>query len=100
MTRRAALAGTFPGMTNGRILEPEVMNDTDEVKAYLGGVATAHLDRMDDTFVTAALAKLKNRRGRAPCALDVGTGTGALPVKMALRMPGLAIVGVDRARNM
>lgn len=93
----------WPGLSRGRILEPEVMNEASEVKAYLHGVATAHLDRMDDTFVAAALAKLKDRRpGRSAraLALDVGTGTGALPVKMALRAPELAIVGVDRARGM
>ncbi len=89
---------TLPGLARGRVLEPEVMDDAGEVEAYLDGVATVHLDRMDDTFVTAALGKL---RGRGPWrALDLGTGTGAIPVKMVLRRPGLTMVGLDRSAAM
>ena len=33
-----------------RILEPEVMDESEEVEAYSGGVATAHLSRMDDSW--------------------------------------------------
>ena len=88
----------LPGLRSGRVLEPEVMDDAEEVDAYLDGVATAHLDRMDDTFVTSALTKL---RGRGPWrALDLGTGTGAIPVKMVLRRPGLFMVGLDRSAAM
>ena len=54
-----------PGLARGRILEMEVMDEANEVKAYLDGVATAHLDRMDDTFVAAALRKLAGRYERA-----------------------------------
>jgi ubiquinone/menaquinone biosynthesis C-methylase UbiE len=100
-------AQELPGLSRGRILEPEVMDEASEVKAYLDGVATAHLDRMDDTFVAGALAKIKRIRTAPPPAtrrsihvLDVGTGTGAIPVKMAQRDPGLLIVGVDGAGNM
>ena len=98
-----------PGIARGRILEPEVMDEAAEVKAYLGGVATAYLDRMDDTFIAAALCGLPrlpklSRPPRLPAqplrALDVGTGTGSLPVKLAQRMPGLRVVGVDRSRGM
>jgi len=93
-----------PGLARGRILEMEVMDEANEVKAYLDGVATAHLDRMDDTFVAAALRKLAAwRAGRsrpAPRALDIGTGTGALPVKMALKHPGVVVTGVDMSRHM
>src|SRR5262245_47266340 len=88
---------TLPGIAGGRVLEIEVMDEESEVAAYLDGVATAHLDRMDDTFVTRALAKLSKRR---PRVLDLGTGTGAIPVKMAQRRDDLIIVGVDRAGNM
>jgi len=92
-------APEVPGLSRGRVLEVEVMDDAVEVKAYLDGVATAHLDRMDDTFVAAALRGLA-RRQRSPLALDVGTGTGALPVKMALARPGLKVIGLDMAAPM
>ena len=63
-----------------RVLESEVMDESGSVEAYLDGVATAHLDRLDDTFVRAAL------RSVPPGArvLDIGTGTAAIPVKIAL----------------
>src|SRR6266850_5677777 len=102
---------SVPGIERGRILEPEVMDEAATVKAYLGGVATAYLDRLDDTFIAAAIGKLaklsrlpRPRRHRISTrpvrALDVGTGTGSLPVKLAQRMPGLRVVGVDRSRGM
>ena len=73
---------TLPGIAGGRVLETEVMDEAGEVAAYLDGVATAHLDRMDDTFVASALAKLPARRTRV---LDLGTGTGAIPAARLLR---------------
>src|SRR5678815_4254131 len=111
-TRKTTRSEPVPGVARGRILEPEVMDEAGEVAAYLDGVATAYLDRMDDTFVAAALGSLRGagkrsrsgtRRPRTPHpmhALDIGTGTGSLPVKLALRMPDLHVVGVDRSRNM
>jgi len=88
---------TLPGIAGGRVLEIEVMDEEDDVAAYLDGVATAHLDRMDDTFVESALRRLGARR---PRVLDIGTGTGAIPVKMAKLRDDLTIVGVDMAPNM
>lgn len=88
---------TLPGIAGGRVLEIEVMDEEDEVAAYLDGVATSHLDRMDDTFVATALSKLGPGRAKV---LDLGTGTGAIPVKMARRRDDLVIVGVDMAANM
>ncbi len=76
------------------------MEDASEVEAYLDGVATDHLDRMDDTFVMAAIGKLPARTPSPLRALDIGTGTGSIPVKMVTRRPGLSAVGVDRSRNM
>lgn len=95
-------AGDLPGIAHGRILEPEVMDDEDEVRAYEGGARTDHLDRLDDTFVSGALSKLNaaapaRRRLRA---LDVGCGTGSITVKLAGRLPTMAIVGVDRSAAM
>ncbi|MBI3448078.1 MAG: class I SAM-dependent methyltransferase [Acidobacteria bacterium] len=79
-----------------RILEPEVMDGSGEVAAYLDGVATAHLDRMDDGFVRAAV------RFARPGAriLDIGTGTAAIPVKIALRRPDVTVTGIDLSEEM
>jgi ubiquinone/menaquinone biosynthesis C-methylase UbiE len=81
----------------GRVLEPEVMDDECEVDAYLDGVATRHLERLDDTFVRAVTALRLPRRARV---LDVGTGTGAIPVRLAQARPGLRITGVDLSAPM
>jgi ubiquinone/menaquinone biosynthesis C-methylase UbiE len=72
------------------------MDEPTEVLAYLGGVASSHLDRMDDTFVRAAM-----RHARASSrVLDIGTGTGSVPLKMAARRPDLSIVGIDLSDEM
>lgn len=81
----------------GRILEPEVMDDECEVEAYLDGVATRHLERLDRSFTRAVLALNPLRGARI---LDVGTGTGAIPVHLAAARPDLRIVGVDLSRPM
>jgi len=89
------------GVGAGRVLEPEVMDESDDVEAYLDGVATAHLNRMDDHFVAQAIERLPSDRSRrTPRVLDVGTGTGAIPVKIARRHARAQIVGVDRSAGM
>ncbi len=81
----------------GRVLEPEVMDSDLEVEAYLDGIATRHLDRLDGTYIDAVLA-LKPQQGAR--VLDVGTGTGAIPVRLAAARPDLRIVGVDLSAAM
>ncbi len=81
----------------GRVLEPEVMDSDLEVEAYLDGVATRPLDRLDGTYIDAVLA-LKPQQGAR--VLDVGTGTGAIPVRLAAARPDLRIVGVDLSAAM
>ncbi len=79
-----------------RIPEPEVMAEADEVEAYASAAAQAYLARIDDTFVEHVL-RLGVERGRA---LDIGTGPGQLPLKIARCLPALAFVGIDRSHAM
>lgn len=79
-----------------RVAEPEVMDESDEVEAYASATAQAYLDRIDDTFAAHAL-RLGVRRGRA---LDVGTGPGQIPLKIARQVKDLEFLGVDRSEAM
>lgn len=76
--------------------EPEVMGDADEVDAYASAAAQAHLDAIDNTLVDQVLS-LGVTGGRL---LDVGTGPGGIPLKIARRVPAVRAVGVDYSHNM
>jgi ubiquinone/menaquinone biosynthesis C-methylase UbiE len=76
--------------------EPEVMDDACEVEAYASAAAQAHLDAIDNTLVEQVLAL-----GIQPgMALDVGTGPGSIPLKLARRRPDLHWVGIDKSQTM
>lgn len=83
-------------LTLERVPEPEVMNDSAEVAAYASAAAEKYLDRIDDTFIAQAL-RLGLRAGRV---LDVGTGPGQIPLKLARRSPEVRCIGVDQSENM
>jgi len=106
-----------------RTPEPEVMSDADEVEAYASAAAQAYLNSIDDTLVRQVLQAgqecgiLGNNKSDAGHALgvpgeprfkripsvwllDVGTGPGGIPLKIARRCPELGVVGVDRSFNM
>ena len=55
------------------------MDSNEEVEAYSSAAAQAHLDHLDDTFVDHTLS-LGVRSG---VVLDVGTGPGQIPIKLA-----------------
>ncbi|MDA2914997.1 class I SAM-dependent methyltransferase, partial [Acidobacteriia bacterium AH_259_A11_L15] len=56
----------------------------------------AYLDRLDNTFVAHVL-HLGAHRGRA---LDLGTGPGQIPLKLARRLPLMEFLGLDRSEKM
>lgn len=76
--------------------EPEVMSDAEGVEAYTSAAAQAYLDAIDNTLVEQVLS-LGPRSGRL---LDIGTGPGGIPLKIARRCPDLHVVGIDRSANM
>jgi ubiquinone/menaquinone biosynthesis C-methylase UbiE len=81
-----------------RVPEPEVMDDSGEVEAYSSAAAQAHLDAIDNTLIEHALRLLGgSEHGRA---LDIGTGPGQIPIKLAQRLPRWSFVGVDRSPAM
>lgn len=81
-----------------RIPEPEVMDETGEVEAYSSAAGQVHLEKIDDTFVEHAVRLVRGcESGRA---LDIGTGPGQIVLKLARRLPGWIIIGVDRSPNM
>jgi ubiquinone/menaquinone biosynthesis C-methylase UbiE len=81
-----------------RVPEPEAMDDSGEVKAYSSAAAQAFLDEIDDTLVDHAVRLIAGRA--AGRALDIGTGPGQIVLKLARRLPGWELVGVDRAAKM
>lgn len=80
-----------------RKLEPEVMDEAAEADAYMGAAAESHLARLDAGWVERVVAF--GPRGPAR-VLDVGTGGGQIPARIAHRRPGWRIWGVDRAGSM
>lgn len=78
-------------LTLPRKPESEAMDESDGVEAYASATTQAHLDALDDAFVERVLS-LGIEDG---FALDVGTGPGQIPLKIARRCPRLHLVGVD-----
>jgi ubiquinone/menaquinone biosynthesis C-methylase UbiE len=85
-----------------RVPEPEVMDDSGEVEAYSSAATQAYLNKIDDTFVEHAVSLLRARgsRGETGSALDIGCGPGQIVLKLAQRLPGWHLAGVDRSANM
>ena len=80
-----------------RRLEPEVMDEAGEADAYMDAAAEVHLARLDASWIERVVAF--GPRGPAR-VLDVGTGGGQIPAKIARRRPEWWIWGVDRSGAM
>jgi ubiquinone/menaquinone biosynthesis C-methylase UbiE len=80
-----------------RRLEPEIMDEANEAEAYMSAAAEEHLARLDAAWVERVVAF--GPRGSAR-VLDVGTGGGQIPGRIARRRPEWRIWAVDRAGSM
>jgi ubiquinone/menaquinone biosynthesis C-methylase UbiE len=80
-----------------RRLEPEVMDEAVEAVAYMGAAGEAHLARLDAAWIERVVAFGPRRGARV---LDVGTGGGQIPARIARRRPEWRIWAVDRAGSM
>lgn len=82
-----------------RVPEPEVMAEEDEAEAYASAAAAAYLDKLDNAFVEFVIKRFA-RQMELRSLLDVGTGPGQIPVKIARRLPAVEITGVDLSEAM
>lgn len=80
-----------------RRLEPEVMDEAGEAEAYMSAAGEEHLARLDASWIEMVLAFGPRSHARL---LDVGTGGGQIPGKIARRRPAWRIWAVDRAGSM
>lgn len=87
-------------LTLPRKPESEVMAGAEEVGAYASAAAQDYLDSIDNTLVEQVLAEGSEDGALSGWLLDVGTGPGGIPLKIARRCPELRAVGIDRSANM
>jgi ubiquinone/menaquinone biosynthesis C-methylase UbiE len=75
-----------------RTLEPEVMDSEEEANDY---------DAMDHAGVNARFCEdLLSVHPRPLRVLDVGTGTGLIPIELCHRTPVASVLGIDLASHM
>jgi ubiquinone/menaquinone biosynthesis C-methylase UbiE len=79
-----------------RVLEPEVMDEIEEAEAYDGMVAGRQGELLLQCFAYSAL-NLGVSSGRL---LDIGTGSGRIPINIARLCPDLDITAVDMSESM
>jgi ubiquinone/menaquinone biosynthesis C-methylase UbiE len=75
-----------------RILEPEVMDTSEEAIEY---------DAMDFTAVNTAFAQRTSELGpQSGLVLDAGTGTARIPILICQKCPQLQMIASDLSKNM
>jgi ubiquinone/menaquinone biosynthesis C-methylase UbiE len=79
-----------------RVLEPEVMEEIEEAQAYDGMVADKQGERLHQCFVYSVL-NLGLSSGRI---LDIGTGSGRIPINIARLCQEFDITAIDMSENM
>ena len=79
-----------------RILEPESMDPMEETEAYDRLVKAEQGDILDTCFALS-VCRMGITSGKV---LDIGTGTGMIPLKLARLNRNLQIIGLDSSANM
>lgn len=72
------------------------MEGAEEVDAYASAAAQAYLDSLDNAWVERVLSYAPS----SGSILDIGTGPGGIPLKIARRSPRLRLFGVDHSAAM
>jgi ubiquinone/menaquinone biosynthesis C-methylase UbiE len=76
--------------------EPQYMDDLAEAKAY----ADADFAAVNEAFVDRLLDLAPAGPDEAVLAVDLGTGPGDIPIRIARRCPGWRLTGVDASKPM
>ncbi len=75
-----------------RVLEPEVMDSAEEALDY---------DSMDHSQVNRLfVTDLLHLQPNLQSLLDVGTGTGQIPIELCSRLPSVQVIAIDMAEHM
>jgi ubiquinone/menaquinone biosynthesis C-methylase UbiE len=78
-----------------RVPESEVMQTQEEAVSYEQTASNSYLDRIDNEFVDHVLSM-----GIVGTILDLGTGPGQIPIKLAKRDSRISVIGVDLSKEM
>ena len=79
-----------------RTLEKEAMDSLEETVAYDRLVSDKQGDILDECFALSVL-NLGISEGKI---LDIGTGTGRIPIKIVNKQSSFQVVGIDLSENM
>jgi ubiquinone/menaquinone biosynthesis C-methylase UbiE len=82
---------SYPSSELERVLEPEVMDTTEDADGY---------NAMDHSASSEAFVSRLIELGAEGYALDIGTGPGTIPVLACERIPGLRVMAVDMSPKM